>query len=277
MLLSNEPMSKHCSLRAGGIAKKFFIPSNIYELSSFLKNNKNNILMLGLGSNLLVRDCGFDGVVIKLNKLKDLSIKKTVVYAQAGITLAKLSKFCSLNKLIGAEFLSTIPGSVGGALSMNAGAFGNDIWDLITQVKTINSQGVIYNRDKSNFKVDYRSVILQHKDEYFIAAKLNFKQTIKKQSIEELLKKRRKTQPIGQINCGSVFKNPPNEYAAKLIEKSNLKGFCIGNVCVSRKHANFIVNKNNANASDIEKLIIHIQKIVKLKFNINLEKELKII
>ncbi|SMM98127.1 UDP-N-acetylenolpyruvoylglucosamine reductase [uncultured Candidatus Thioglobus sp.] len=277
MLILNEPMSKHCSFRAGGVAQKFLTPKSLNGLSDFLKNNQQPILMLGLGSNLLVRDKGFSGVVIKLTKLNKLEITNNIIYADAGVTLAKLARFCESQKLNGAEFLSAIPGSIGGALAMNAGCFGAEIWDYVDYVTTINASGEVFERATADFDIAYRQVTPHYKNEYFISANFKFSQTHKQQNIKSLLKKRNTSQPIGQSNCGSVFKNPPNYHAAKLIEESGLKGFCIGGACVSDKHANFIINQNNASASDIENLIIHIQQTVKSTFDIKLEMEVVII
>lgn len=277
MILRNEPMRKHCSLRAGGIVQNFFIPDNIGELSDFLKNNQQPILMVGLGSNLLVRDTGFTGTAIKLMHLNQLEFKENVINAGAGVTLAKLSRFCDSQHLNGAEFLSAIPGSVGGALAMNAGSFNAEIWSFVKSVTTINDSGKIFIRGKSEFDITYRQVTPHHQDEIFIGASLNFSQIEKQDDIKALLKKRNDSQPIGQPNCGSVFKNPANHYAAKLIEDSDLKGFCIGGACVSDKHANFIINQNNASTNDIENLIKHIQKTIKSNFNVTLETEVVII
>jgi UDP-N-acetylmuramate dehydrogenase len=270
-------MARHCSFRVGGIAQDFFIPDTLNALSDFLKNNQQPILMLGLGSNLLVRDRGFSGVVIKLTQLNQLSIDKGVIQVDAGVTLAKLSRFCGSQNLNGAEFLSAIPGSVGGALAMNAGAFGFEIWSLVESVTTINTLGEVFKRSVTEFDIAYRKVVPQHKGEYFIGANLKFPQTGKQQDIQDLLKKRNDSQPIGEANCGSVFKNPPNNFAAKLIEDSDLKGFCMGGACVSNKHANFIINQDNASTDDIENLIKYIQQTVKSKYNINLETEVVII
>ncbi|SSC10124.1 UDP-N-acetylmuramate dehydrogenase [thiotrophic endosymbiont of Bathymodiolus puteoserpentis (Logatchev)] len=277
MLTHNEPMAKHCSFRVGGIAQDFFTPNTLNELSDFLKSNQKPILMLGLGSNLLVRDRGFLGVAIKLTQLNQLGVENGIVQADAGVTLAKLSRFCGSQGLNGAEFLSAIPGSVGGALAMNAGAFGFEIWSSVESVTTINTLGKVFKRSVTEFDIAYRKVAPQHKDEYFISASLRFSQTNKQQNIKALLKKRNDSQPIGEANCGSVFKNPPNNFAAKLIEDSNLKGFCIGGACVSSKHANFITNQDNATADDIENLIKHIQQTVKSMYDISLETEVVII
>ncbi|MBT6922820.1 MAG: UDP-N-acetylmuramate dehydrogenase [Candidatus Ruthia sp.] len=277
MLIHNESMSKHCSLRAGGQAKDFFTPNTLDELSEFLKNNHKPVLMLGLGSNLLVRDQGFDGVVIKLKHLDALNVSDNSIYAEAGATLAKISRFCESQGLHGAEFLSAIPGGVGGALAMNAGAFGSEIWQFVDSVTTINTAGVISKRNTTDFKITYRQVTANNKNEYFIAANFIFNQIDKQQNIRALLKKRNASQPIGQANCGSVFKNPANHHAAQLIEDCELKGVCIGGACVSDKHANFIINQGNATATDIENLIKHIQQTVKSKLDINLETEVRIV
>lgn len=277
MITHNESMSKHCSFRVGGFAQIFFEPSSIQELSDYLKSNNLPVLILGLGSNILIRQKGFKGVVIKLGNLKELSTQGNFVSAQAGLTLAKLSRFCESNNLYGAEFLSAIPGTVGGALAMNAGAFGSEFWNHVVTVTTINSHGHIEQRDKLDFDIDYRYVNHHNRDEYFISAKLVFNDNPSQLNIKELLSKRNKLQPIGKASCGSVFKNPKKGYAAELIEKCNLKGFCIGGACVSEKHANFIINNGDASADDIEKLIRHIQKTVLDKHSISLETEVVII
>lgn len=272
MLLHNEPMSRHCSFRAGGLAEDFFTPETLQDLSDFLKTNQKPLLFLGLGSNLLVRDKGFPGVVIKLSQLKNLQLKNDLVEVEAGVSLAKLSRFCQAHGICGGEFLSAIPGTVGGGLKMNAGAFGAEFWSYVEWVKTIDKSGAIFKRHKDDFIITYRQVRHKQGEEYFIGATLKFVKN-SPQNIQELLKKRNQTQPIGQANCGSVFKNPTPQFAAKLIEESDLKGFCIGGACISNKHANFIINQNNATANDIENLIIHIQKTVKSKLGIHLETE----
>ena len=277
MLAHNQPMGKYCSFRTGGTAQDFFIPDTLNDLSEFLKNNQKPVLMLGLGSNLLVRDQGFDGVVIKLKHFNQLEINNQTVTTGAGTTLAKLSRFCESKKLNGAEFLSAIPGNVGGALAMNAGAFGSEIWHFVSSVTTINTQGIVFERSPTDFDTSYRQVLANNNNEYFIAARFKFDQIEKQKDIKALLEQRNTSQPIGEANCGSVFKNPKNHHAAQLIEDSNLKGFCIGGACVSDKHANFIINQNKASATDIEKLIFHIQQTVKSKFDIDLETEVVII
>ena len=277
MIKLNEPMSKHCSLRTGGQTSQFFVPQDEAALSNFLKNNKTQLLFVGLGSNLLVRDRGFDGTTIHTKNFNSLDISRNFIDSGAGTSLAKLSRFSQANLKYGAEFLSAIPGSVGGALAMNAGAFGSEIWQYVVSVKTINLTGDIQERFPSDYKINYRSVIHQFSGEFFISARFNFDLKQPQDNVRDLLHKRNSTQPIGLASCGSVFKNPKDTYAAKLIESSGLKGFCIGGACVSEKHANYIINQNNASAMDIENLIAHIQNTIKDKHNVELETEIIII
>ena len=277
MIKFNEPMSKHCSLRTGGQTSQFFVPEDEAALSNFLKNNKTQLLFVGLGSNLLVRDRGFDGTTIHTKNFNSLDISRNFIDSGAGTSLAKLSRFSQANLKYGAEFLSAIPGSVGGALAMNAGAFGSEIWQYVVSVKTISLTGDIQERFPSDYKINYRSVIHQFSGEFFISARFNFDLKQPQDNVRDLLHKRNSTQPIGLASCGSVFKNPKDTYAAKLIESSGLKGFCIGGACVSEKHANYIINQNNASAMDIENLIAHIQNTIKDKHNVELETEIIII
>lgn len=277
MLKYNEPMSKHCSLRSGGFTREFFSPENSTELSKFLSDNSRQVLFVGLGSNLLIRDHGFDGVTIHTKHLNELTISEGIIDAESGTTLAKLSRFAQSNNKHGAEFLSAIPGSVGGALAMNAGAFGSEVWQYVVSVQTINLSGQINQRKKSDFVIDYRSVSHKHMDEFFLSARFDFNLEQQNDDVRDLLEKRNSTQPIGLPSCGSVFKNPNGHYAAELIEASGLKGFCVGGACVSEKHANYIINQDNATAADIENLINHIQNTVMSMHNVQLETEIIII
>ncbi len=277
MLKHNEPMASHCSLRAGGLAQDFYTPESVTALVDFLKHTTQPLLFIGLGSNLLIRDQGFKGVVIKLTLLKSIHLDKTKITVDSGATLAKLSRFLLANNLYGGEFLSAIPGTVGGALAMNAGAFGAEFWSFVKQVTTLDNSGTIHQRQVEDFDIEYRKVTPHHTGECFVSATLNFNNPHSNQLIQDLLNKRNATQPIGLPSCGSVFKNPTGHYAAQLIEQAGLKGVCIGGACISTKHANFIINTNQASADDIENLILHIQQTVKLTANIDLETELKII
>jgi len=259
------------------MTSEFFLPKDINELSLFLKSNVKPILLVGLGSNLLVRDRGFNGVTIHTKNLKELNITNKYIESGAGTSLAKLSRFAQANLKYGAEFLSAIPGSVGGALAMNAGAFGSEVWQYVVSVQTISLSGELQERFPNDYEINYRSVKHRFSDEFFISARFDFNLNKPNDNVRELLDKRNSSQPIGLPSCGSVFKNPKDNYAAKLIESSGLKGFCIGGACVSEKHANYIINQNNATALDIENLIIHIQNTVKTLHNVELETEIIII
>ncbi len=287
-VLDNEPMSRHTSWRAGGAARHFVQAQSLTALASYLAalDKDEKLLWIGLGSNLLVRDGGFDGTVIAtqgvMNQLAivdESGSDDATVYVGAGIASAKLARFCSKHGLVGAEFFAGIPGLVGGALAMNAGAFGGETWPLVVEVETMNRQGEIKRRAASEFEYGYRSVN-GLADEWFISATLRLK---KKQvtgnaiDIKQLLARRAASQPTGVASCGSVFWNPEGHYAAQLIENCKLKGKRIGGAVVSQKHANFIINDNAATAEDIESLILLVQKTVKDETGILLHPEVKIV
>jgi UDP-N-acetylmuramate dehydrogenase len=278
----NEPMSRHTSWRVGGKAERFFVPVDINDLSLYLSQLEEDeeILWLGLGSNLLVRDGGIRGSVIATGGvLNEMTIAGTALKVGAGLACAKVARFTAANAFSGAEFLAGIPGTIGGALAMNAGAFGGEIWNIVTSVEMINRKGDKHNRNADEFEVDYRSV-KKPDDEWFVSATLQLKDDENKSArmnIRELLAQRSLSQPLGEKSCGSVFRNPVGDYAARLIEVCGLKGKIIGGACVSEKHANFIINTGNARATDIENLILHVQKTVKNKFQVELQTEVQIV
>ena len=281
-LLFNEPMSKHTSWRVGGKADCYFKPKDIEDLSMFLKSWKDDspIHWVGLGSNLLVRDGGIRGLVIMTSGLlNEISVEGEILRAEAGVACPKVAKFAAKNDLISAEFLSGIPGTIGGALKMNAGAFGGETWDRIESVETIDSEGILRTRYPEEYDVAYRHVMGPER-EWFVAG--SFKLTKgdgekSLSSIKALLEKRNATQPTNQPSCGSVFRNPDNDYAARLIEASGLKGKSLGGACVSDKHANFIVNTGDATASDIELLIELVRMTVEQQHGIKLIQEAHVI
>jgi len=285
IIKQNEPMSRHTSWRTGGVAKQYVEASSLTALASFIATlpDGEKLLWIGLGSNTLVRDGGFDGTVIAtqgvITQLEMLD--KTTVYVGAGVASAKLARFCSKNELHGAEFFAGIPGLVGGALAMNAGAFGGETWPLIIEVETINRKGEIQTRQASEFDFDYRHVD-GPKDEWFVSATLKLQKRVDQPQdnivdIKQMLAKRSASQPTGVASCGSVFRNPEGDYAARLIEACALKGKRIGGAIVSEKHANFIINENNASAQDIESLIKLIQQTVKEKQGVVLQPEVRIV
>lgn len=278
-LLLQEKLAKYTSWRVGGVADCLYIPHDRADLVAFMRSLPADtaVLWLGLGSNVLVRDGGVRGTVIYTQgRLKSLqALDDTTIYVEAGVPCAKVAKFCAEQSLVGAEFLAGIPGTMGGALKMNAGAFGGETWDMVRQVDIIDKRGQIITRSPEEFTVSYRSVI-GRESEWFLSAQLLLKHgdTISSnEKIKTLLAQRAKTQPTNQPNCGSVFKNPPNDYAARLIEAAGLKGYRLGGAQVSEKHANFIINTGHATAADIEQLINYIQRQVKNNYGISLQTE----
>lgn len=260
-LRHNEPMSRHTVWAVGGPVERFYKPADVEDLMAFLASTSSEepLHWLGLGSNLLVRDGLLRGTVVStsglLNRL-ELNHEGNV-RAQAGVACAKVARFCARNEFRDGEFLAGIPGTMGGALAMNAGAFGSETWDIVASVETIDRSGVLRTRGREEFTVGYREVT-QPSEEWFVDAELHLMRGLGEKSlvkIRELLRKRAATQPIGLRSCGSVFRNPPGDYAGRLVERSGLKGARIGGAEVSPKHANFIINSGNASAKDIETLI----------------------
>jgi UDP-N-acetylmuramate dehydrogenase len=236
---------------------------------------------VGLGSNLLVRDGGVRGTVIMTSgALNGLGILRPgVVRAEAGVAGAKVARFCAERELVGAEFLAGIPGTVGGALAMNAGAFGGETWNIVEAVETIDRHGQRRTRPPADYQIAYRKVS-GPQGEWFVAAHFRLVSGDTSQGktlIKTLLAKRGATQPTQLPNAGSVFKNPPGDHAARLVEASGLKGRCEGKACVSELHANFIVNQGGATAAEIERLIARIRDTVRNLHGITLETEVRVI
>lgn len=282
-LCLNEPMARHCSWRTGGLAERFYRPADLDDLITFLQGLPGNepLTWIGLGSNLLVRDGGVRGTVVTTaGRLHQLTrINALYVRAEAGIYCAQLARFCSDHGLTGAEFLAGIPGTLGGALAMNAGAFGGETWNHVVQVETLDRWGTHRIREAEDFEVGYRSV-RGVPGEWFVAAVLRLQAgdgTAGRRRIRELLRRRALTQPTQRPSCGSVFCNPPGDYAGRLIESAGLKGRRIGGACISNKHANFIVNLGGASASDIEALIEEVQETVHRLHGVELLCEVRIV
>jgi len=272
------------SWRVGGKAKNFYICSDKRMLSQNLKdkNFKLPILFIGLGSNTLFRDGGFKGTIIAMHKgLNDISTDDNSFYAEAGVSCSKLAKYVAKLGYKNSAFLAGIPGTLGGALSMNAGCYGFETWDFVEKVLTIDQSGVEHIRKRQDFAISYRQVEnKKNNTEFFIAAWLKFDKGNKDDAelaIKVLLEKRKEAQPLNWPTAGSTFRNPEGYFAAKLIEECGLKGFQVGGAQVSEKHANFIINKGNATAADIENLILQIQKEVFKQKKIKLVTEIRII
>lgn len=282
-LRHDEPMTKHTSWRVGGTADNYYRPVDLEDLRLFLAEltDDEKLTWVGLGSNLLIRDGGIRGTVISTSgMLNEMSLQQEkTLYVEAGVSCAKVARFAAKQNLTGAEFLAGIPGTMGGALAMNAGAFGGETWDKVTQVTTISNKGECTSRSPSEYKVGYRSVI-GPENEWFVSTILRLEQgdvKVGQAKIKKLLSQRGATQPTSQPSCGSVFRNPIDDHAARLIEVSGLKGTCIGGACVSEKHANFIINTGTATATDIENLINKVAETVKQQHGIELQREAHII
>ena len=272
------------SWKVGGRAEQFLICDEKEILTDFIKKKKIKlpITLVGLGSNLLVRDGGVKGTVIVMHGgLKKINHDEdNLIYSEAGVSCSKLAKFTAGKGLGNSAFFSGIPGTVGGALAMNAGCYGSETWDYVQKVLMINLDGDQVERNKLDFKINYREVKNSNTDEFFLAAWFKFPKGDKEEAgkkIRELLAHRKNTQPLNWPTAGSTFRNPQGNFAAKLIEDCDLKGFRIGGAQVSEKHANFIINLGDASAQDIENIIIYIQQVVFKKKNIQLKREIKII
>ena len=284
----NESMRKHVSWRAGGAADRTYAPADLDDLAVFLRRIPEHepVLFVGLGSNLLVRDGGLRATVVFTHRalarfFLEESPGYAEIYAEAGVASPKVARFAAVHNLDGAEFLAGIPGTVGGALAMNAGCYGSETWNAVARVRTIDRAGRLQIREPNEYAVGYRSVLpVQASDEFFVAAWFRFARgngDRARQKIKELLSKRIATQPLAEPNSGSVFRNPPGDYAARLIEASGLKGRRIGGAEVSTVHANFIVNKGEATAHDIEELILLVQETVRREADVVLEREVEIV
>ncbi len=282
-LRHDEPMDRHSSWRAGGRARCFYRPADLDDLCRFLAglDADEPLLWLGLGSNLLVRDGGFPGTVIELfGALTELEwLDAQLLRVGAGVSCAKVARTASRAGLTGVEFLAGIPGTMGGALAMNAGAFGGETWTHVVEVQTVDRQGRLHTRAADEFRVGYRSVS-GAEGEWFVAAHLLLERgdaDRAQQRIRELLATRNASQPLQQSSCGSVFRNPPGDHAARLIEACGLKGLQVGGAQVSEKHANFIINTGSATAADIETLMRQVQGTVEQQLGVRLEPEVRIV
>ncbi len=278
----DEAMSRHTSWRVGGPAEVFFVPASVDDLSAFLAglDRDTPVFWLGVGSNLLIRDGGIPGVTISASKaLRDLErIDKYSVRAGAGLPCTQLARQCIRWGLGPSEFFAGIPGTVGGALAMNAGAHGSETWDRVASVRTIDRGGEVHERAPAEYSVGYRSVT-GPASEWFLEGTFRFVPGVEPsmETMKAMLERRKTTQPLGLPSCGSVFRNPPGDYAARLIEVAGLKGYRIGGAEVSEKHANFIINTGDATATDVEELIEHVRQTVAEVHGVELVHEVRIV
>ena len=281
--LLDEPMARHVTWRAGGRADRFFEPADLQDLCSFIKTlpSGEKILFVGLGSNLLVRDGGFRGTVIALHSAKlRPEMREGLVYAEAGVASPKVARFAAQHGFSGAEFLAGIPGTVGGALAMNAGCYGGETWSIVSEAVTVDREGTVHRRRKDDFEIGYRHVA-SPREEWFAAAYFDLPKgggEASRARIKDFLAKRIASQPLQLPNAGSVFRNPANDHAARLIEACGLKGLARGGARVSEKHANFIVNPGGkGTAADIEGLILDVQRRVLEAQGVKLVPEVRIV
>ena len=268
----------------GGAAEKLYWPKDLADLQQFLRRTPNDepLTWLGLGSNVLIDDAGIAGtVIITQGALQSLTMQENKVRAEAGISCAQVARFAAKNEQgEGAEFMAGIPGTVGGALFMNAGAFGGETWDNVVAVEVLSRDGSLHHRKPQDFEHGYRYCHGLGADEWFVAGVFEFAPGPAQTSLDKLkglLAKRADTQPTGKPCCGSVFRNPQGDYAGRLIESLNLKGHKIGGAQVSEKHANFIINAGDATAHDVLQLVSYLQQRVKEAYNIELQTEMKYI
>jgi UDP-N-acetylenolpyruvoylglucosamine reductase len=282
--LHQVAMSKHTSWRAGGVADRLYQPVDLADLQNFLRSLPADepLYAVGLGSNLLVRDGGLCGTVVLLHgALKELRMTEGgAVYVEAGVPGAKLARYAANHDMQGAAFFAGIPGTLGGMLAMNAGCYGSETWQHVDEVQVLTRSGELLSRTIADYEIGYRHVEPQGKEEIFVSATLRFNKgdgEVERQAIKELLSKRIASQPLSLPNAGSVFRNPPNDHAARLIEACGLKGKRIGGAQVSEKHANFIVNTGGATAADIEGLINEVRATVAAQTGVDMHPEVRII
>jgi UDP-N-acetylmuramate dehydrogenase len=299
-LLEHAPMARRVSWRAGGAAARAYVPHDLADLQLFLQlvPPDEPVVFVGLGSNLLVRDGGFDGTVVLMHDTHGaIRLDGELVFAAAGVAAPKVARFAATHGREGAEFLAGIPGTVGGALAMNAGCYGAETWQFVARADTVDRHGRLRARTPADFEIGYRHVRLAvderrfptasapppgaPPDEWFVSAWFRFAHgdgARARRRIKALLARRIATQPLALPNAGSVFRNPPGDHAARLIEACGLKGFAIGGARIAEQHANFIVNPGGAaRAADIEALIEHARRAVRDRFGIDLVPEVRII
>jgi len=287
-LLAHEPMRKHTSWRTGGLAERAYVPADLEDAAQFLRSvpAAEPVHFIGLGSNLLVRDGGVRGTVLLMHCTHAvMHLHGALIYAEAGAASPKLARYAATRGYAGAEFLAGIPGTVGGALAMNAGCYGSETWDHVERVLMLDRSGSLRERRPADFELAYRHVALRGAglgaEEWFAAAWFRFERgdgAAALRRIKELLQQRIADQPLALPNAGSVFRNPPGDYAARLIQACGLKGCAIGGAHVSEKHANFIVNPGGrGSGADIENLIEHVRATVLAQQGVDLVPEVRIV
>lgn len=279
----DELLKNHTYIKLGGKADVFITPTNYQQVCEIVKVARNNdipITIIGNGSKLIIREGGIRGIIFSFKKLKNIDVIDTNIIAQSGADLITVADIALEHELTGVEFACGIPGTIGGAVFMNAGAYGGEMKDVLSSVLVVDVNGNLVKKDAKELKLDYRYSNISETKDIVIEATLTLKKGNYediKAKMDELTIKRNERQPLEYPSCGSVFKRPNGYYSGKLIQDCGLQGYRIGGAEVSKKHAGFIVNVNNATANDYIALIEHIQRTVKAKFNVDLEQEVKII
>ncbi len=283
-LLFNEPMNLHTSFKIGGPADLFFVPNtvdHIKEMITYCRSNDISYYIIGNGSNLLVSDEGYRGVIIQVYKnLSHILLDGCKVYAEAGVLLSKLAKTIYKSSLGGFEFASGIPGTLGGAVYMNAGAYGGEIKDILVDATILSRDGEFKTVTCHELELGYRHSVLMDRGDIVVSANMVFEQSDQesiKTLMDELNQRRKDKQPLEKPSAGSTFKRPVGYYAGKLIMDAGLRGYQIGGARVSDKHCGFVINTGNASSKDVVNLIEHIQNEVKRKFGVDLEPEVRMI
>ncbi|MDY5181533.1 UDP-N-acetylmuramate dehydrogenase [Butyribacter sp.] len=282
----SEPMSRHTTFRIGGPAKVFVSPDNIEKIIKtieLLKNEKCDYFILGNGSNILAADEGYDGVVVSTENLKNLNIEReesneTFIYAEAGVMLSRAAVLASESSLTGLEFAGGIPGTVGGAVSMNAGAYGGEIKDIIVSADVLMSDGTVVKLTRDELELSYRSSIVQKEKMIVLSAEFALKKGNKSEILDKMKdfsQRRRDKQPLEYASAGSTFKRPEGYFAGKLIDDAGLRGYRVGNVMVSDKHCGFVVNMGGGTCEEVKAVINHVREEVDKQFGVTLEMEVR--
>ncbi len=282
----SEPMSRHTTFRIGGPAKIFVSPDNIEKIIKtieLLKKEEEEYFVIGNGSNLLVADEGYDGIVVSTENLKNVNIEKedgelTYIYAEAGAMLSKVSVLASEGSLTGFEFAGGIPGTIGGAVSMNAGAYGGEIKDVIVSADVLMDDGKVIKFTKDELELSYRNSIIQKEKLIVLSAEFAFKKGNKSEilaQMKDFAQKRRDKQPLEYASAGSTFKRPEGHFAGKLIDDAGLRGYRVGNVMVSDKHCGFVVNVGGGTCEEAKAVIAHVKEEVERQFGVTLELEVR--
>lgn len=280
----NELMKNHTTFKIGGPVDVLVLPQTVDDIRTtinYCHKNKYPLFVFGLGSNIVVRDKGIRGVTLKIgNTLKEIQISGQEIYAQAGVRLSELARKAEANSLSGLEFAEGIPGSLGGAVFMNAGAYDGEMKDVVWEVEAISPSGEKQIFPAADLGFDYRKSVFQSNDYVIVAVKMKLKPGVQaeiRSKMREYAASRREKQPLEYPSAGSVFRRPPGYYVGPMIENMGLKGYSVGGAQVSEKHAGFIVNTGNASASDVLQLIEIIKKAAREQFGVDLQPEIRVV